>query len=466
MTGLRRAQAAIALACCICTAPAYALEAGRMGSVRVVESQGPARAVVILLSGGKTLTKADDEAAEQIAKSGALVAEVDSREYLDRLDKSKEKCQELVYDVEWLSRDLQRVRKLPRYLTPIVAGVGEAGTVAEIILDQAPAVTIAGAVSLDPSEAIASRRPLCSDVSTTRLRHGRFRYGAPKKMQGFWEVGLTPHVSRKDRRYLMRLRREGASFELHEIPANVSVGDALRSMIEPHLAKLHPAAVNPSLPPDISGLPLAELPVPHPSGLMAVVLSGDGGWRDLDKTIADDLQRDGVPVVGLDSLRYFWSKKTPEETTAAVAAVMETFMAKWHADKVALIGYSFGADVMPFVYNRLPDNLRSNVVLIALLGLSKTADWEITVRGWLGEPPGVDAIAVLPEADKIPPQLMQCFYGSEEGDTACPTLASRGVETFKRNGGHHFDGNYGALEDMILKRFKQRAETSAAEAGR
>jgi type IV secretory pathway VirJ component len=261
----------------------------------------------------------------------------------------------------------------------------------------------------------------------------------------------------------MRLRREGAPLELHEIAAHVTAGDALRSMIEPHLATPRRAAANaPTATVDISGLPLAELPVEHPSKLMAVVLSGDGGWRDLDKTIAEDLQRQGVPVVGLDSLRYFWSKKTPEQTASVVAAVMETFMAKWHADKVALIGYSFGADVMPFAYNRLPEDLRAHVALIALLALSKAADFEITLRGWLGEPPGADAIAVIPEADKIAPRLIQCFYGHDEADTACKALASRGVETHGTKGGHHFDGNYAALAEIILKGFKQRAELSAS----
>ncbi len=444
--------------------PASALDAGRIGSVKVVESKGQARGVIILFSGGKKLSKVDDAAAQAIANAGALVAEVDSEEYLHRLDKINEGCHELVYDVEWLSRDLQRSHKFARYLTPIIGGAGEGGTIAGLILDEAPAATIAGAVSLDPVETIASRRQICSDVSATALRHRRFRYGAPKKLQGFWTVGLTPQIPRADREYIMKLRREGAPFEFQEIAANVPAGDGLRAMIEPHLAKLHPVAVNPSLPLDISGLPLAELPVAHPSGLMAVVLSGDGGWRDLDKTIAEDLQRDGVPVVGLDSLRYFWSKKTPDETTRVVAALMETFMARWHADKVALIGYSFGADVMPFVYNRLPENLRAHVSLIALMGFSKTADFEISVRGWLGEPPGTDAIPVLPEADKIPPRLMQCIYGHEEGDTACPALESRGVETYRRNGGHHFDGNYGALADLILAGFKQRAAISSSAA--
>ena len=249
----------------------------------------------------------------------------------------------------------------------------------------------------------------------------------------------------------MALRRDGAPLELHEVGPDQSIGEALRTLIEPHLAKPKSATT------DISDLPLTTLGVEHPSNLMAVVISGDGGWRDLDKTIAQDLQSAGVPVVGWDSLRYFWSKKTPQQTANDLAIVMRTFMAKWHASDVALIGYSFGADVMPFAYNRLPDDLRSHVKLIALLGFSKTADFEITVSGWMGEPPGPKAVPVVPEVNKIPPPLMQCFYGRDEGDSDCPQLERRGVDVISMTGGHHFNGDYDGLARRILDGLKRRA---------
>ena len=468
MTGLHCAIAFIAAAFCLCASTAHAFEPGRYGSVKLAEPTGEARGVVIYFSSRKGLSKTDDTAAQAIAKSGALVAEIDSREYLSRLDKLKEKCHWLVYDTELLTRQLERERRLPTYLTPIVAGVGEGGTLAELNLVQAPAVTIAGAVSIDPAEIIASRWPICSDLPTT-ARRGGYRYGAPKKLPGFWVVGLTHHARRADREYIMKLRHEGAPIDLHEMPPSMATGDALRSLIEPHLAKLGPVATkiptNTSPTVDISALPLTELPVDQPSKLMAILLSGDGGWRDLDKTIAEDLQQQGIPVVGFDTLRYFWSKKTPQQTADVVAALIQTFMTKWHADKVALIGYSFGADVMPFAYNLLPPSLRSHVVQISLLGLSKSADFEISVRGWLGEPPGSDALPVLPQATKIPPHLIQCFYGQDETDTACPQLAQLGAETFRRNGAHHYDGNYGALADVILAGFKRRATVPSKSDG-
>jgi type IV secretory pathway VirJ component len=463
MTVRRGAIAFIAAACCLCASTAHAFEPGRFGSVKLAEPTGEARAVVVYFSGGKGLSKADDTAAQAIAKSGALVAEVDSRKYLSRLDLLKEKCHWLVYDTELLTRQLERERRLPTYLTPIVAGVSEGGALAELNLVQAPAVTIAGAVSIDPAEIITSRRPICSDLPTTP-RRGGYRYGVPKKLPGFWIVGLTPKVRKADREYIMKLRHEGAPIDLHEIPPGMATDEVLRSFIQPYLAKPGPAVTkipaNAAPTVDISALPLAELPVDHPSKLMAILLSGDGGWRDLDKTIAEDLQRQGVPVVGLDTLRYFWSKKTPQQTANVVAALIQTFMTKWHADKVALVGYSFGADVMPFAYNLLPPSLRDHVVMLSLLGLSKSADFEISVRGWLGEPSGPDALPVLPQATKIPAQLIQCFYGQGETDTACPQLAQLGAETFRRNGAHHYDGNYGALADAILAGFKKRAGVS------
>jgi type IV secretory pathway VirJ component len=451
---MSRARLAIAfsvIVCCAWARPAYAFDGGRYGQVKILAPQNPPRGFVIYFSDRNGLTPADDAAASEIAKAGALVAEVDTPAYLHRLDELNEQCHQPAFDAEWFSRQVQRERSYPDYLTPILAGVGEGATLAAMTLPWAPAATIAGAVSFDPSTTIASKQPICTSGSTEHRADG-FRYGAIKKLPGFWSVGLSSNIARENRDYVMALRRAGAPFELREFGPDQSIGDALRALIEAHLMepKEQPAEVT-----DISALPLTVLGVEHPSNLMAIVISGDGGWRDLDKTIAEDLQHQGVPVVGWDSLRYFWSKKTPEQTAIDLASVMRTFMAKWHADEVALIGYSFGADVMPFAYNRLPETLRSHVVLMALLGFSKTADFEITVSGWLGEPPGPQALPVEPETDQIAPTLMLCFYGEGETDSACPELARRGVEVISTTGGHHFDGDYGAVARRILARFKR-----------
>jgi type IV secretory pathway VirJ component len=439
--------ASIAVLCCL-VSPARALDTGRLGNVKVVQPAGRTRAVLIFFSDREGLTAEDDAAARALASSGALVAEIDTPAYLSRLDRSNEQCHRIVSDVELLSRGLQREQKLSTYLTPIVAGIGEGATLAELALSEAPLVTIAGALSLDPTPVIASRRPICAASSEAAGPVG-FRYAAPGTLPGFWTVGLTTAARKSAGTYITALQQAGAPFELRRFGAGSTIADALGAMLQPHLRTPPGQAAG-----GVTGLPLSVLPVDHPSKLMAIVLSGDGGWRDLDRTIAEDLQARGVPVVGWDSLRYFWSKKTPAETADALDALIGTFTDKWHADKVALIGYSFGADVLPFAYNRLSQASRSHVVLIALLGFSKAADFQITLAGWLGEPPGPDALPTVPEAAKIPPSMLLCFYGRQEDDTACPTLAQRGVETIGTAGGHHFDGNYTALAEQILDRSK------------
>jgi type IV secretory pathway VirJ component len=444
------AAAFLLIALGVCGSSAHAFDGGRYGSVEVIEPPEPARGVVIFFSDRTGITAATEAAALTITKAGAVVVEVDTPSYLNGLDKLDEKCHELVGDAEGLSHRLQRQRKFPDYFTPVVAGIGEGGTVAELALAQAPAVTIEAAVALDPSATVSSRRPICAEASVAS-GPGGFRYGSPKALSGKWEIGLTSDAAKADRDYVAALLGARAPVGVRDFGSKVNAGEALRAMIESFMAPRSKGGTN------LGALPLSILPVPHPSGLMAVVLSGDGGWRDLDKTIAQDLQAQGVPVVGWDSLRYFWSGKTPAQTAKDLAGVLDIYMEKWHANHVALIGYSFGADVLPFAYNRLPEALRSHVAVLALLGLAKSADFEIRVSEFLGESPGPGAPQVAPELSKIPPAMVQCFYGQKEEDTVCPEFEHSGVEVIRTGGGHHFNGDYAALARRILAKLKERS---------
>jgi type IV secretory pathway VirJ component len=199
-----------------------------------------------------------------------------------------------------------------------------------------------------------------------------------------------------------------------------------------------------------ASLPLVELPVDRQSDVMAILFSGDGGWADIDRTIAEDLQRDGVPVVGWDSLKYFWSRKTPDQTAKDLADVMSIYRQRWHASKILLIGYSLGANVLPFAYNRLLEAQRQHVTRIALLAVEAKADFQVTVDGWLQLGPSDKALPIEPEVAAIPPSLVLCIYGAEEKHTGCPGLAAQGVTIIRTSGTHHFDGDYKALEKRIL----------------
>ena len=237
----------------------------------------------------------------------------------------------------------------------------------------------------------------------------------------------------------------------HDIPASTSDADALVELVAPHLAVPATDVAAASL-----NLPLVEMPAAAPNGTLAVVVSGDGGWRDIDQQVAAALQKAGVSVVGWDALHYFWHRKSPNDFGRDLAAVLHDYDARWRPKRVMLIGYSFGADVLPFGFNRLPPSLKARVSMISLLGLGTAADFEIRVTGWLGASASAQALPEAPEMDTIPGALVQCFYGEDEDDSACPNLARRGAEVIKTPGAHHFGGDYAALAQQILVGLRRR----------
>jgi len=429
------------------TLPALALDGGRFGEVRVVvPDSGEIRGYVVLFSGLGGWTEADQAALVSLGPQGALAVGVDTKTYLANLAKGEQACDNLVGDVEGLSRQLQRQHSGLQYHFPIVAGFGAGATLAGAILAQSPVNTLAGAVSVDPDLVLPGRRPLCG-ATTASKRDDGFVYGPTKNLNGFWSVGFTAGERTDARAHFENLQSGGTP--MTAVSLTGASADGIATLLQPHLVAIDTSGV--------STLPLIELPSASPSGLMAIVLSGDGGWRDLDKTIAEDLQARGVSVVGWDSVRYFWSKKSPEQTAADLSAVIQAYRDKWHADKVALVGYSFGADVLPFAYDRLAADIKSHVAQISLLGFADAADWEIRVAGWLGAAPSADAVPVAPAIKQVPANLVQCFYGEEESDSFCPKLAGQGAEIIKTTGGHHFDGDYAKLAKHILDGLKRRA---------
>ena len=108
-----------------------------------------------------------------------------------------------------------------------------------------------------------------------------------------------------------------------------------------------------------------------------------------------------------------------------------------------MVGYSFGADALPFVWPNLSNVTKDQIQLVSLLGLGTTADFEITVEGFLGGASAKDrpirpALAVLPLAKT------QCFYGTDEaadGETSCTAPEMKHAQVIERPGGHHFDGD-------------------------
>jgi type IV secretory pathway VirJ component len=204
-------------------------------------------------------------------------------------------------------------------------------------------------------------------------------------------------------------------------------------------------------PESLSDLPLTEVPATaKDTDVFAVMISGDGGWAGLDQSVSGALAARGIPVVGLNSLKYFWHARTADSTATDVNRIISQYAARWHKQRVLLVGYSFGADVMPFVFNRLPAETRARVASVSLLGLGPAATFEVTVGEWL---PGADGEGdpVVPEIARMPAMPLLCVMGEGEHDSSCPKLSASGATVRQIGDGHHFSGLAAQIVDAILQ---------------
>ncbi len=196
-------------------------------------------------------------------------------------------------------------------------------------------------------------------------------------------------------------------------------------------------------------LPLVEVPVTKgTSDTMVVLVSGDGGWAAIDKSVAQVLANNGMPVVGLNALQYFWKKKTPEIAASDLESIITTYSAKWNKPRVVLIGYSRGADVLPAMIHRLPAAVQSKIRLIALLGPSPNVEFEFHMSDWLHDKKS--GIAVKAELEKVRTQKVLCLWGEDDKESLCNGLAQPNVHVVTMKGAHHFDGSYEKLARIIM----------------
>jgi type IV secretory pathway VirJ component len=203
----------------------------------------------------------------------------------------------------------------------------------------------------------------------------------------------------------------------------------------------------------VAGVPVVERPATTPknSDRFAVMITGDGGWKKIDERVTRVLRAEGVPVVGFVSSEYFREERTPEQAASALEQVIRAYQKKWQKPNVILIGYSRGADALPFMASRLPADLRDATKLVALLGLESWIDFKYnppwTLGHYVEHPKRFD---VLPETQKLRGMNVLCVYGEKEKDSLCPSLDPASFTIVRERGGHHFAGRYDEVGRAIV----------------
>lgn len=192
-----------------------------------------------------------------------------------------------------------------------------------------------------------------------------------------------------------------------------------------------------------------EISSAKPGSALAVLYSGDGGWGPLDQGVARQLADHGVPTLGVDSLRYFLTPRSPQQAADDLAATLRRYEARWNRRDVVLVGYSFGADALPAIIPRLPADLRSQVKSVVLIGTGPTGDLTFRPSSWFNRP-GPDAYPVVPAIAALKGMKMACVYGDQERHDICASLPAEVVQ-IRLPGGHHFDHDYARLGQAVVR---------------
>jgi type IV secretory pathway VirJ component len=458
---VRRAAAwLLLLGCSGAALPESAPEVLAHGRFTHVEIYRPAHDVkqfVLLLSGTQPDRTDLNAAARALSAEGAMVASLSTAELFASLEEDGANCAFPDGDLENLSRYIQAYYRLPSYMPPILIGYATGATFTYSMLAQAPPDLFTGGISLRFCRALAPRPALCAG---TQLRM------TPLPAAHALEVQPASHLQAP----WVDIEIEGdsggcaapltADF-LNAVPHATQIlipgpahaaWQAGNTWLAQLLTAYRQVAAQrtPEAPPpaSLADLPLVEQVAAGGGDLFAIFISGDGGWAGIDKNVAAALVARGIPVAGLDSLRYFWTARTPQRLATDLDRMLRYYAFHWKRPHALLIGYSQGADVLPFAINRLPAASRRRVVLGALLGLDDRADFEFHVTSWVMN--GDTGLPVRPELLRLGVAAV-CLYGDDDSDSLCPHLQDlKDIKVVKLAGGHHFNGDYGGVAQVVL----------------
>jgi len=412
--------------------------------------------LVILISDNQGWDAAATAMAQHLAAKGDAVAGLELPVYRAALGHEDHECTLVTRDLETTARNIEETLPFSEYRPPVIIGLGGGAGIAYAAAAQVMPNTFAASIALrfDPTFDVGHK--MCLPLEQMP-EGGPIRYAPVGNHETQWFLAPTaPFFFTPSASFAAPdggLDRFVAGMPTAHVVSGNS--DDLASVDEAmnQISRVGKAEAS------VDGLPIVELPPSadhagqHP---LVIFYSGDGGWRDIDKKIGAYLSDQGYFVVGIDSLRYFWRKKEPQTMAADLDRLIRHYGKQAQGKGVMLVGYSFGADIIPFMVNRLSPDTRAELKLVSLLGVSHHASFEIRLADIIGGT-NTDGPPTLPELTKMKGIPIQCVFGEAEQDSVCSQKELDAVvNRVEMNGGHHFDGDYRHTADLIIAADKIR----------
>ena len=116
------------------------------------------------------------------------------------------------------------------------------------------------------------------------------------------------------------------------------------------------------------------------------------------------------------------------------------------------MGYSQGAEIVPFVLTRLPEEMKSKVISMVMLSPELSTDFEVHITNMLGLGNKENTYDVIAEISKIQDTRQICIFGENENTKVPEILRSTQVETVLIPGDHHYKSN----STLIVQKMKDK----------
>jgi type IV secretory pathway VirJ component len=191
-------------------------------------------------------------------------------------------------------------------------------------------------------------------------------------------------------------------------------------------------------------LPL-EVMWPPAARAAVIFVSGDGGWADIDQSVAKGLASRGIAVVGWNTLRYFWLGKTPGAFADDLAKVVSALP---EGTSVFAGGYSFGAETVPVVVADASNPALARIAGLTLLAPGLYAAFEVSPLDWIRTSTQATSHPVARAIEHAGRPVL-CLLPEDDPDSGCPTGRLPGYQRSAVPGGHHFGSDYEELASRI-----------------
>ncbi|MCZ4222391.1 AcvB/VirJ family lysyl-phosphatidylglycerol hydrolase [Pedobacter rhodius] len=184
---------------------------------------------------------------------------------------------------------------------------------------------------------------------------------------------------------------------------------------------------------------------------LLIFLSGDGGWIKFEDELSVKFAENGFQTIGINARSYFWKQKTPAQTATDMLLLIRKYAFKYKTNQIYFCGYSFGADVLPFIYNRLPFRAKNHVKALEMLSPFATTDFMVHFSDLTNISDDNYPYKVDKEVEKLSLPVY-CFYGTDEDDKPLSKIAQKNFHLDSLSGNHHYhEAEYTKIIAALLK---------------